>query len=381
MMFWHVFSYRLKCLLRDRITVFWTLIFPLIMATLFHFAFGHLTSSSEGFEPIKTVIVDNEAYRDASQFQNVVKSLAESGKDQFLELTIAPLEQAERLLEAGAVIGIISVDNDMELIVKQRGLKQTILKAFLDEYSQTMNTVTEIVSKNPEALRELTGAIRNRISFTEQISFSSADPNINLGFFYALIAMACLYSSYWGIRNTIDVQADQSPQGARRSSAPTHKARIVLSDTLAALIIGFSEVLLLLAYMRFVLGVEFGHQIGFILLLTLAGCMAGVAFGNFVGTIVRRDENLKYGVLLIGNMTMSFLAGLMFANLKDIIAQKVPILAYLNPAALIADSFYSLYIYDTFHRFWINIAFLCLITTILSFASFLYLRGERYASI
>ena len=53
-MFWHVFKYRLKCLLRDRITLFWTLIFPLVLGTLFHFTFGHLTSDAEGFEAIKT---------------------------------------------------------------------------------------------------------------------------------------------------------------------------------------------------------------------------------------------------------------------------------------------------------------------------------------
>ena len=42
-MFMHVFIYRLKCLLRDRQTVFWTSIFSLCLATMFYFAFGHIT--------------------------------------------------------------------------------------------------------------------------------------------------------------------------------------------------------------------------------------------------------------------------------------------------------------------------------------------------
>jgi len=37
----------------------------------------------------------------------------------------------------------------------------------------------------------------------------------------------------------------------------------------------------------------------------------------------------------------------MWVDVKDIIASKVPVLSYVNPAALISDAFYSLYVFDT----------------------------------
>lgn len=283
--------------------------------------------------------------------------------------------------EAKAAGTSAGLTGTLTLTVKQRGLQQSILKSILDEYLQTTNTITRIVADNPGALGQITGDLENRRSYTEQVSFSDALPDTMLGFFYALIAMACMYSSFWGLRNTMDVQADLSPRGARRSVAPTHKLQVVLADAAAALVISFAEVVLLIAYMGLALNVRFGGQLGYVLLTCLAGCTAGVAQGTFIGTFVRGSEGVKTGILVGTNMTLSFLAGLMWVDIKHIINLKAPVLSYINPAALIADAFYSLYVFDTYRRFFINICMLCLISAVLCGVSFLRLRRERYESI
>jgi ABC-2 type transport system permease protein len=380
-MFKHVFSYRLKCLLRNRELVFWTLAFSLLLATLFHFTIGHLTEKLESFNPIRVAVVDSQAYRKDIRFHEMLESLSQPGEAQILELTVADEQEAERLLADGAVTGIITVDQAIGLTVKKSGIEQSVLKAILDEYAYTSRTVTSVLAKNPAVAQQLIAELGDRRSYTEQISFSNAKPDTILGFFYALIAMACMYSSFWGLRNAIDVQADLSARGARRSVAPTHKLGVVLSDAAAALIISFAEVLILLAYMAFVLRISFGNQIGYVLLTCLAGCVAGVSFGGFIGTVVRGSENAKTGILIGVSMTMSFLAGLMWVEVKDIVARKAPVLSYINPAALISDAFYSLYVFDSHRRFFINIGMLCLLSAIMCTASFMQLRRERYASV
>ena len=104
------------------------------------------------------------------------------GENQILELTVAGEHEAEKLLEDGKVAGIITVGESggsaglgepgessqsgvpggsgqsgqsgesIGLTVKQRGIHQSILKAILDEYSQTTQTVTDIVAKDPACL-------------------------------------------------------------------------------------------------------------------------------------------------------------------------------------------------------------------------------------
>ena len=380
-MFMHIFGYRLKCLARDREMVFWTLIFPLILATMFHFAFDQLMGRQETFRPIRAAVVGSDAYRQNVAFRQALDALSGRGEGQLIELTVTDDREARRLLEDGAVAGVITVGDHIGLTVSQSGIEQSILKAILDEYVHTYATITGILEEHPTdpagLLREI-GQVR---TYTQQISFSSAEPNTTLNFFYALIAMTCLYGGFWGLRNTTDMQADLSPQGARRSVAPTHKLGVVLYDSAAALTINLAEVTVLLAYLMLVLRVKFGNQVWYVLLTCLAGCIAGVSFGAFIGTFARKSEGVKTAILSASSMTMSFLAGMMMVNMKDIIARKAPILSYINPAALITDAFYSLYILEGHRRFFLNIALLLLISLAICILSFLNLRRDRYASL
>jgi ABC-2 type transport system permease protein len=76
-----------------------------------------------------------------------------------------------------------------------------------------------------------------------------------------------------------------------------------------------------------------------------------------------------------------FLSGMMFADMKYIVASKLPLLGYINPVNLVTDAMYSLYYYDTYERLYLNIAILCLITVLLGVASYIGIRRKDYASI
>mgnify|MGYP003798317455 FL=1 len=380
-MFMHMYKYRLRCLGRDRQMVFWTFVFPLILATLYHFAFGQLMGRQETFSPVKAVVIASDAYRQNVPFRQALSAMSGPGEGQLIELTVTDDREARRLLEDGAVAGVITVGDSVELIVRQSGIEQSILKAILDEYAHTYATITGILEEHPADPAGLLREIGQRRSYTQQISFSSAEPDTVLNVFYALIAMTCLYGGFWGLRNTTDVQADLSPQGARRSVAPTHKLGVVLCDLAAALTIGLAEVAVLLAYLAVVLRVSFGNQVSYALLTCLTGCIAGVSLGVFIGTFARKGEDVKTAILIGSSMTMSFLAGLMIVNMKDIIARRAPFLSYINPATLITDAFYSLYVFDNHRRFFLNVGLLILISSVMCILSVLRLRRDRYASL
>jgi ABC-2 type transport system permease protein len=155
----------------------------------------------------------------------------------------------------------------------------------------------------------------------------------------------------------------------------------VLCDLAAALTISLAEVTALLAYLTLVLHVGFGNQVWYVLLTCVVGCIAGVSLGAFIGTYVRKSEGAKTGILIGTSLTMSFLAGLMMDTMKDIIARKAPVLSYINPAALITDAFYSLYIFESHRRFFLNIGLLLVISADMCILSFVRLRRDRYASL
>ncbi|MEI3293776.1 MAG: hypothetical protein V8R63_10115 [Thomasclavelia ramosa] len=70
-MFYHFFKYQFKTLLRNKMVIFWTLVFPLALATLFNLAFANLTASEE-FETVKVALVEEQAN---SQFKETLQEL------------------------------------------------------------------------------------------------------------------------------------------------------------------------------------------------------------------------------------------------------------------------------------------------------------------
>jgi ABC-2 type transport system permease protein len=67
--------------------------------------------------------------------------------------------------------------------------------------------------------------------------------------------------------------------------------------------------------------------------------------------------------------------------MKYIVSTNVPILGYLNPVNLIADSFYSLYYYNTHTQYFKDLALLCVFTAGFSIITYFVIRRQKYASL
>ena len=113
----------------------------------------------------------------------------------------------------------------------------------------------------------------------------------------------------------------------------------------------FLNVAVLLAYLRWVLGLDFQGRLPEMLLVILTGCVMGVSLGILVLSIGKWQEKIKIGIMLGITMTAGFLAGLMFAQMKYIVDQYAPVINRFNPAALIADAFYCINVYDDPSRY------------------------------
>lgn len=384
-MFLHNYMYRLKCIVRDKQMIFWTFLFPILLATLFNMAFSNL-SSAENFSRIKIAVVNNDEYKKSTDFIKAIESVSKTdksdGKDNLFDIKYTSQEDANKLLEDSKIDGYIYFDNGIRLIVKKSGINQTIIKGFLDDFKQTSSTMITIINKNPDAIQNgLMDSISNREDYLKEAFISKSAPDTVVNYFYTLIAMACLYGSFWGLKEVVAIQANLSPQGARVNMAPTHKLKVFMTSIFAATTIQLAEILILLAYLILILKVNFGSQLGYIALTCVIGTITGVTFGTCIASVIKKGEGVKVGILIGFTMMMSFLSGMMYDKMKYIINTNVPILGYLNPANLIADSFYSLYYYNNHSKFFGDIILLCGFAAVFSITTYLVLRRQKYASL
>jgi ABC-2 type transport system permease protein len=384
-MFLHNYVYRLKCIVRDKQTVFWTLLFPILLGTLFNLAFSNL-SSTENFSKIKIGIVNNAEYKKNTSFIKAIDSVSHSdksaGKNNLFDVKYTSKEEADNLLQDGKIDGYINFDNGIKLVVKESGLNQTIIKSFLDDFKQTSSTVTTIINKNPSSVQNgLLDSVSKRTDYLREIAAGKSAPDTVVNYFYTLIAMSCLYGSFWGLKEVTAIQANQSFQGGRLNMAPVHKLKVFLASIFAAATVQLAEIFILLGYLIFALKINFGNQLGYIVFTCIIGTITGVTFGTCIASVVKKGEGIKIGILIGSSMMMTFLAGMMYDRMKYIIATNVPILGYLNPVNLISDSFYSLYYYSSNTQFFIDIALLCAFTVFFSTVTYLVLRRQKYASL
>lgn len=381
-MFAHIFIYKLKCLLRDRVTLFWTLMFPIILATLFNMALSNI-NSGEAFKAIDIAVVDDINYQ-KDQFFKLALDKVSKGGDRLFNLNITTKSEAEKMLNNNKIAGYIVVEPPIKLVVNKSGFNQNIIKSFIDNYIQTVSTVNTIMINNAAGQikqQEIIKDLGAQKQYIKEVTGTSAEPDTVLTYFYSLIAMACFYGGFWGMQEVMRIQADISPLAARINIAPVHKLKTFIYSMIVSLLVHFTEMLVLLAYLYYILRVDFGGKTNLVLFTTFLGSIAGVSFGAVISAIVKKSENVKVAVLIGISMTCSFLAGMMQHSIKYAIARNVPLLSYLNPINLLTDAFYSLYYYDTLSRYTLNMGILTIITVLFCLGTYLIIRRRKYASL
>ena len=392
-MFIHSFKYTFKSLFRDRMLIFWTFAFPLILGTFFSLAFSNI-ESSESLDTINIAIAEKEN----SQAGDTLTEILSSMKDGIGE---KPLFNIQRTDEAGAagllenkdICGYIVLSDDApKLVISSNGINETILKFAVDEILQSedmiKNVFSDIVQElPPERIAEEAGIISDKIS--EYIG-SSADSikNIsgdNLSYtmieYYTLIAMTCLYGGILGMTAVNRNLANMSPRGKRVSVCPVSKWRLILGNVLAGYTVQLIGIAILYLYSVFVIKVDFGSDLPLIVALTMLGCLAGLTMGIAVSVLIKSGENTKIGIIIAVTMFGCFLSGMMGITMKYIVDSNLPLLNRINPANMITDGLYALYYYDTPERYIINIVSLAVFSAVMIILSAAGLRRQKYDSI
>lgn len=378
-----LYTTRIKILMREKSSLFWTLFFPIILS-IFFFVVLNNAYSSHAIDTINIAIVSQveEEGTGYTQFTEMMKQVSISENKKMFNITFTNSKNAKDLLDKNKITGYVLYDNGLNLVVKESGLYESITKSVLETYSKVTNTINNIYVLNGELISN--AEIETLYQGGDYIINSNAinnPPDLVLNHYYSLIAMACLFGAMYGLKEVCDIQANLSAKGARLNASPVNKVKLALSSIMAAFTIQLTSILLLIAFLAFVLHVDFGDRILLIIITSIIGSLTGVLIGTSIGSISKKSEDFKSSLISSVSMLCCFLAGLMVVNMKYIIASKVPFLQYINPANLITDAFYSLYFYSSLNRFYVNISILCIINVILMIITFNSTRRTEYASI
>lgn len=379
-MFLHCFKYSFLDLIRTKVAIFWVICFPMILGTLFNFAFMNIYDSEDKFNTIPVAVVNG---CDEGGVKSLIESMEKDGSE-FVKASYVSKDEALTLLKNSEVDGIIYDDiAEPELTVRTGGgMSASIIKVFLDQYKTNAQIIMKTAEKNPEKLPELIeniGADTGECLKFKELSSGNMNPYTT--YFYNLLAMSCMFVSMVGMYIPINTQANLSAVGARRSVSAVGKGLQNLAGILSATVIFYTGISVATAYLFFVLKIDFGISYFEVLAINFFGVLFGLSLGFFIGAIGKWDEKIKNAILLGVSLGTGFLSGLMVADMPVIIEEKCPIINRINPSRLIADSYYTVNSYGWVDRVTENFAKLIIISAVLITAGCLLTRKTKFKSL
>ncbi len=376
-MFLRIYGYGLKQCVREKYLIFWSVLFPIILGTLFKVSFGDMNEREFMFSQIPVAYVEEEGAQEA--FRTVLTELEE--ENELIKVQEVSGEEAKALLQEKEVKGIFWNGESITLTVTDEGTDTSILKSIQEQYEKTVSGFTEIAAEHPEALQAAADGIGKKWNYVKENSVTHRDMDMMMDYFYALIAMNCLYGCFAGLSCATAFKANLSALGARRNAASTNRFVILLADICAKITAQFCCTVFGTMYLKYALKVKLGDETARILLMILVGSAIGVMTGVFIGSIGKIKRSVRDGFCIGVTMVECFLAGLMTSGMYQLIEKYAPVINRVNPAALIVKAMYSLNIYETYTRYHQCMMGLLVITAVLCVGSYLMVRRERYASI
>ena len=366
------FLVSVKSLVRTPSVIVWVLAFPLIMSAIFLFMFSGMRTDG-AVDPVPVALVTPAAEKDgapAGSFEQVVDALAEPGEDQLLDLRhVETAANAADLLAAGEVDGYfeLALDGTPALTVGSSytlasadgatAVNRTILETVASSYVQSQALLEEVAQRDSAALADpaaVADALGTQVD-VEQTQITHARPEEIVRYYYALLGMGALMASQAGMLAVAQAQPGVSALGARRAVSGTSRLRQLAGCVLGAWAVSTAALTLAFAFLRLVVGVDFGGREGLALVAVAVCALLATALGACVGALpLSAGISARSGILTALTCVLSLFAGLYGTaamELADNLAHTLPWTSWVNPTKLVCDTFYALYYYTSLAPF------------------------------
>lgn len=372
----NLYKLRIRCLLRNYDNLFWSFAFPLLLSLFFYMGYGKLLGGEKTYS-IPVAVVSNKS--DTRFIQYMKNAELSNGKKLFL-VHIKPQSQAREMLQKGEIDGYIVENGHIELYMKNNGINQSIIQSFVDNYLYLRTVLNHISAVNEKDI------IKNMEDiFSEYKDYVRKD-NDEKGdyvviFYYSIIALTCMFGAFWGFQEMTYIQANQSVVASRVNVSPVRKIRLVLCDFLAVFTLHYFSVIFFIFFSHYILDIPYGNRIDMVLVIGLLGSLSGISFGAMICVAVKVNAKVRMAIINVVVIVGGFLSGMVIVDMKYIIAEHFPLIAYINPSGLITDALYCLYYYDSYPRLFTDLLILFLMTVLFCCVTYHEIRRKEYASI
>lgn len=342
--------YQGKSYYRDKAAFFWTLLYPLILGTFFYMTLNGVLN-----QQIDNI---NVGISKENPLESIVEQIDIIHVQYLLE------SEVTKYLEEGKIDGYI--DNNFNLVVKESGINQTIIKEILEQVKQ-MEILNRPVSD---------------YDFTiNYIKDKNQKANSIMIIFYSLIAMFSTYGVFGGIETVSLNQANLTHLGARIHSSPLKSRDFLLAGILVTLLLNLMSNGILLLCIKYIFKFDLFKELKYSFAFILLGNLFGVSLGVLIGASNKKSGGVKSMMGIVSTLFLSFLSGMMNPEIKILVDKHAPFLGKVNPIAVITSNLYKINSLENTDSAMVGIRTLLVSCLVLITISYFFLRRKTYDSI
>lgn len=371
---WTTFKTTVRTLLLTPSAVVWTLIFPIVLATVFNFMFEPMRSTGS-VEAVDVAVVADDAWED-SPFSQVVDTLSEADEPLLAVHPVAGEKEARVLLAEGSVAGAYVVDaagnegnaeqsgsdeldavdaagpadaagaangsgtaagsSDVSTSTSSAGstgapriilapagsgtgsdasydVNRAILESVATSYLQSEALIEELATHDPVALSDPT-TIENALGLSvsvREVSLTHAQPDSMVRFYYALLGMASIFAAQLAGESVWHLQPTSSAAGARRTVSSTSRMRLLIPTIGACWAVSTTFLAIAFGYICLTAHIDFSGREGLCLVGIAAASLLSCGIGALVGALPgRMGSDSRRGILMALTCLLSLFAGL-----------------------------------------------------------------------
>ena len=372
-MFGFLFKYVIKRAILNKESLFWVLIFPFFLSTIFGIVFTRMDNNTE-LSPIP-IMVEDRTYKE------ILNQIDLDDKKIF---DIKDYKNPDQALESGKVEAVIKGDlRKPKLVIKNDTVNTAIVHGVVSQINHMGLSVGQLM-KNPEnrskveaILKDLRG--NNDFEFENALNLKNKS-GITI-YIYSLLAMICLGASTFGVATVEGLRLDSDMDTSKRLGAsPVPRIKHLIADFAGYLVITSLNTILLYIYIRYVMNTDFAGSQAQIIFGLLIGNVMAMAMGMFIALSTRMGTNAKFGLSAGIYVFSSVLAGMMNPSVAGYISNNIPVLNYINPATVLTRMFTALYLSDN-RVYAYSLLNIGLISLVLFAGGYIFARRNSYDSI
>lgn len=345
-------KYYLLRTFRDKMTIFWSFLFPIFLATALLQSIG-----SASIKDTITMMI-SPTNSDKFIYEKIFEKASNPDKITF------------KLIEGNDYIDALNkkeitafLDENNNLIVGSSSTRETIIKSFVDSVCRS--------KVDPEAT---INAVSNmRVDVKNDIA---ADKE---GFIFALIAMLSFYGSFNGQEIVNNIQANLKPHAIRYSISPSNKWKYLIIGFISSIIMNIMIFSTTTLYLKYILKSDTITNLPLTFLIFLIGTIFSTCFGLIHAYFVNMPEGLRDSLNVIVMLLLSAGAGLNGVHLRAGLLHIFGSIPKYNPLKIITDALFKVNMQNNPDI--ISVLWLIPVSALIFFICGLKIRRTQYDSI